>query len=263
MRKDIISGGEALMRSLEYHGVKTIFGYPAGSVMPVLDALYDHRETLNHILVRHEQGAAHAAQRFARASGEVGVCLVTNARRYQYHNRYCGCNDRQYTDCSHCRTGGNSFFGDRCFSGGRLGRHHAANYKMELSDPSCRRCAMGGGPRLLYSEKRTPGTGSARLCKKCPGGESRIYACETRFQNRSYVPVPETHPEAVKAAAELINGAERPLVLVGQGVELGNAQQELRAFIEKADMPAGCTLLGLSALPTEHPLNKGMLGNAR
>ena len=77
---------------------------------------------------------------------------------------------------------------------------------------------------------------------------------------RSYVPVPETDPEAVKAAAELINGAERPLVLVGQGVELGNAQQELRAFIEKADMPAGCTLLGLSALPTEHPLNKGMLG---
>ena len=78
MSKDIISGGEALMRSLEYHGVKTIFGYPGGSIMPVFDALYDHRETLNHILVRHEQGAAHAAQGFARASGEVGVCLVTS-----------------------------------------------------------------------------------------------------------------------------------------------------------------------------------------
>lgn len=111
---------------------------------------------------------------------------------------------------------------------------------------------MGGGPRLLYSEKRTPGTGSARLCKNAQVEKAEYMPAKLDFI-RSYVPVPETDPEAVKAAAELINGAERPLVLVGQGVELGNAQQELRAFIEKADMPAGCTLLGLSALPTEHP----------
>lgn len=185
MSKDIISGGEALMRSLEYHGVKTIFGYPGGSIMPVFDALYDHRETLNHILVRHEQGAAHAAQGFARASGEVGVCLVTSGPgATNTITGYCGCNDRQYTDCSHCRTGGNSFFGDRCFSGGRLGRHHAANYKMELSDPSCRRCAMAVARAFYIAKSGRPGTGSARLCKKCPGGESRIYACETRFHTQ-------------------------------------------------------------------------------
>ena len=94
---------------------------------------------------------------------------------------------------------------------------------------------------------------------KCASRENEIRTDEVDFI-RSYVPVPDADEESVQAAAELINNAERPLVLVGQGVELGNAQSELREFIEKADMPAGCTLLGLSALPTEHPLNKGMLG---
>lgn len=95
---------------------------------------------------------------------------------------------------------------------------------------------MGGGPRLLYSEKRTPGTGSARLCKNAQVEKAEYMPAKLDFI-RSYVPVPETDPEAVKAAAELINGAERPLVLVGQGVELGNAQQELRAFIERQICP--------------------------
>jgi len=181
MSKDIISGGEALMRSLEYHGVKTIFGYPGGSIMPVFDALYDHRETLNHILVRHEQGAAHAAQGFARASGEVGVCLVTSGPGAT--NTITGIADAMIDSTPIVVIAGQvgtAFLGTDAFQEVDL----AANYKMELSDPSCRRCAMGGGPRLLYSEKRTPGTGSARLCKKCPGGESRIYACETRFHTQ-------------------------------------------------------------------------------
>jgi len=115
----MISGSEALMRALEHQGVKNIFGYPGGSIMPVYDALYDHLDKLNHVLVRHEQGAAHAAEGFARVSGEVGVCR---------------CHDRQYTDCGHCRPGGCGSLGYRCLPRGRLGGLDTAYLKVELHD---------------------------------------------------------------------------------------------------------------------------------
>lgn len=118
---------------------------------------------------------------------------------------------------------------------------------------------MGGGPRFLYRTERTSRSGGTGFAKNAQVDKTEYTPVEVDYV-RSYLPVPEMEPEAIQQAAELINAAERPLVLVGQGVELGNAQNELRAFIEKADIPAGCTLLGLSALPTAHPLNKGMLG---
>ena len=260
MSKDIISGGEALMRSLEYHGVKTIFGYPGGSIMPVFDALYDHRETLNHILVRHEQGAAHAAQGFARASGEVGVCLVTSGPGAT--NTITGIADAMIDSTPIVVIAGQvgtAFLGTDAFQEVDLVGITQPITKWSYQIRRAEDVPWAVARAFYIAKSGRPGPVVLDFAKNAQVEKAEYMPAKLDFI-RSYVPVPETDPEAVKAAAELINGAERPLVLVGQGVELGNAQQELRAFIEKADMPAGCTLLGLSALPTEHPLNKGMLG---
>ena len=319
--KDIITGAEALMRSLEHQGVKTIFGYPGGSIMPVFDALYDHRKTLNHILVRHEQGATHAAQGFARVSGEVGVCLVTSGPGAT--NTITGIADAMIDStplvviAGQVGTGflGTDAFQEvdlvgitqpitkwsyqirsaedvpwavaRAFYVAKSGRpgpvvlDFAKNAQVEKSEYAFQEVDLVGitqpitkwsyqirsaedvpwaVARAFYVAKSgRPGPVVLDFAKNAQVEKSE-YAPAKLDYIRSYQPVPEMDEEAVNQAAELINSAERPLVLVGQGVELGDAQQELRAFIEKAGIPAGCTLLGLSALPTAHPLNKGMLG---
>ena len=194
-------------------------------------------------------------------SGKVGVCLVTSGPGAT--NTITGIADAMIDSTPVVVIAGQvatAFLGNRCLSGGGSGGHYAAHHEVELSDPSCGRCGMGSGTRFLYSAERTS---RVRLCWTLPRTLRwiRRNMCLPKWITcAAIVPVPEMEPEAIQQAADLINAAERPLVLVGQGVELGNAQNELRAFIEKADMPAGCTLLGLSALPTEHPLNKGMLG---
>ena len=222
MAKERITGSEALMRSLEHEGVKTLFGYPGGAIMPVFDALYDHRDRLNHILVRHEQGAAHAAQGFARVSGEVGVCLVTSGPGAT--NTITGVADAMIDSTPIVVIAGQvgaSLLGTDAFQEVDL---------VGVTQPIS---------KWSYQIRRAED--------------------DVDFI-RSYDPDPETDPKMVAEAVKLINEAQRPLVLVGQGVELGNAQEELKAFVEKADMPCGCTLLGLSALPSDHRLNKGMLG---
>lgn len=260
MSKNIISGGEALMRSLEYHGVKTIFGYPGGSIMPVFDALYDHRETLNHILVRHEQGATHAAQGFARASGEVGVCLVTSGPGAT--NTITGIADAMIDSTPIVVISGQvgtAFLGTDAFQEVDLVGITLPITKWSYQIRRAEDVPWAVARAFYIAKSGRPGPVVLDFAKNAQVEKVEYIPTKLDFI-RSYVPVPETDPEAVKMAAELINSAKRPLVLVGQGVELGNAQQELRAFIEKAGMPAGCTLLGLSALPTDHPLNKGMLG---
>ena len=255
--KDIITGAEALMRSLEHQGVKTIFGYPGGSIMPVFDALYDHRKTLNHILVRHEQGATHAAQGFARVSGEVGVCLVTSGPGAT--NTITGIADAMIDSTPLVVIAGQvgtGFLGTDAFQEVDLVGITQPITKWSYQIRSAEDVPWAVA-RAFYVAK----TGPVVLdFAKNAQVEKSEYAPAKLDYIRSYQPVPEMDEEAVSQAAELINSAERPLVLVGQGVELGDAQQELRAFIEKAGIPAGCTLLGLSALPTAHPLNKGMLG---
>ena len=254
--KDIITGAEALMRSLEHQGVKTIFGYPGGSIMPVFDALYDHRKTLNHILVRHEQGATHAAQGFARVSGEVGVCLVTSGPGAT--NTITGIADAMIDSTPLVVIAGQvgtGFLGTDAFQEVDLVGITQWSYQIRSAED-----VPWAVARAFYVAKSgRPGPVVLDFAKNAQVEKSE-YAPAKLDYIRSYQPVPEMDEEAVSQAAELINSAERPLVLVGQGVELGDAQQELRAFIEKAGIPAGCTLLGLSALPTAHPLNKGMLG---
>lgn len=260
MSKDLITGAEALMRSLEHQGVTTIFGYPGGSIMPVFDALYDHQNTLNHILVRHEQGAAHAAQGFARVSGEVGVCLVTSGPGAT--NTITGIADAMIDSTPIVVIAGQvgtGFLGTDAFQEVDLVGITQPIAKWSYQIRRAEDVAWAVARAFYIARSGRPGPVVLDFAKDAQNAKTKYEPAKLDFI-RSYVPVPDTDEDSVKEAAELINNAERPLVLVGQGVELGNAQSELRAFIEKADMPAGCTLLGLSALPTDHPLNKGMLG---
>lgn len=255
-----ITGAEALMRSLEYQGVKTIFGYPGGSIMPVFDALYDHRKTLNHILVRHEQGAAHAAQGFARVSGEVGVCLVTSGPGAT--NTITGIADAMIDSTPIVVIAGQvgtNFLGTDAFQEVDLVGITQPITKWSYQIRRAEDVAWAVARAFYVAKSGRPGPVVLDFAKNAQVDKTEYVPTKVDYI-RSYLPVPEMNSEAIRQAAELINGAVRPLVLVGQGVELGEAQQELRTFIEKAGMPAGCTLLGLSALPTTHPLNKGMLG---
>ncbi|MDO4163781.1 MAG: biosynthetic-type acetolactate synthase large subunit [Bacteroides sp.] len=257
---DTITGAEALMRSLEYQGVKTLFGYPGGSIMPVFDALYDHRDRLNHILVRHEQAAVHAAQGFARVSGEVGVCLVTSGPGAT--NTVTGIADAMIDSTPVVVIAGQvgtGFLGTDAFQEVDLVGITQPITKWSYQIRRAEDVPWAVARAFYIAMSGRPGPVVLDFAKNAQVDKMEYTPTKLDYI-RSYLPVPEMDMEAVQQAAELINAAERPLVLVGQGVELGNAQQELRTFIEKADMPAGCTLLGLSALPSDHPLNKGMLG---
>ncbi len=255
-----ITGAEALMRSLEYQGVDTLFGYPGGSIMPVFDALYDHRKTLNHILVRHEQGATHAAQGYARVSGRVGVCLVTSGPGAT--NTITGIADAMIDSTPIVVIAGQvgtGFLGTDAFQEVDLVGITQPITKWSYQIRRAEDVAWAVARAFYIARSGRPGPVVLDFAKNAQTDKAEYRPTKLDYI-RSYQPMPDPDEEAIRQAAELINHAQRPLVLVGQGVELGNAQAELRAFIEKAGMPAARTLLGLSALPTGHPLNKGMLG---
>ena len=242
MLKDRITGAKAMMRALQAEGVKTIFGYPGGAIMPVYDALFDYtrgeKKCFDHILVRHEQGATHAAEGYARVSGEVGVALVTSGPGVT--NTLTGIADAMMDSTPMVVIAGQvpiSALGSDAFQEVDL---------VGVSQPIS---------KWSYQIRRAEDVFS----KNAQTEEIDWEPQKVNFI-RSYVPYPKLDHEAVRQAAELINNAKKPLALVGQGVELGNAQEELKRFLEKADIPAGRTMLGLSALPSNHPLNVGMLG---
>lgn len=260
MSKETISGAEALMRSLEYNGVKTIFGYPGGSIMPVFDALYDHRETLNHILVRHEQGAAHAAQGFARVSGEVGVCLVTSGPGAT--NTITGIADAMIDSTPIIVIAGQvgtPFLGTDAFQEVDLVGITQPITKWSYQIRRAEDVSWAVSRAFYIANSGRPGPVVLDFAK-----DAQVEKCEFIPKVfdfiRSYDPDPDPEDESVDEAVALINSAKRPFALVGQGIELGNAQNELLTFLEKGDIPCGCTLLGLSVIPSDHRLNKGMLG---
>ena len=260
MEKQRITGAEALMRSLEHQGVKTLFGYPGGSIMPTFDALYGHRDQLNHILVRHEQGAAHAAQGFARVSGEVGVCLVTSGPGVT--NTITGVADAMLDSTPIVVIAGQtpvSLLGTDAFQEVDLVGITQPISKWSYQIRRAEDVAWAVARAFYIAKSGRPGPVVLDFTKNAQTDMVDYEPVDLDF-TRSYDPIPDTDRVELQHAADLINAAERPLVLVGQGVELGNAQEELRAFLEKADIPCGRTLLGLSAIPSDHPLNKGMLG---
>ena len=260
MEKQRITGAEALMRSLEHQGVKTLFGYPGGSIMPTFDALYGHRDRLNHILVRHEQGAAHAAQGFARVSGKVGVCLVTSGPGVT--NTITGVADAMLDSTPIVVIAGQtptSLLGTDAFQEVDLVGITQPISKWSYQIRRAEDVAWAVARAFYIAKSGRPGPVVLDFTKNAQTDMVDYEPVNLDFI-RSYDPIPDTDRIELQHAADLINAAERPLVLVGQGVELGNAQEELRGFLEKADIPCGRTLLGLSAIPSNHPLNKGMLG---
>ena len=262
--KEVISGSEALMRSLVNEGVKTIFGYPGGAIMPVFDSLYHYtrgeNKKFNHILVRHEQAAAHAAEGYARVSGEVGVCIVTSGPGAT--NTLTGVADAMMDSTPIvviCGQVGIGALGTDAFQEVDLVgvSQPITKWSYQIRRPEDVAWAVS---RAFYiARSGRPGPVVLDFPKN-----AQMNTCEWEPVNvttiRSYQPYPKLENSSVEKAAEIINQSQRPLALIGQGVELGNAHNELLEFLEKADIPAGCTLLGLSALSSDHPLNKGMLG---
>ncbi len=258
--KENITGSEALMRSLESQGVKTLFGYPGGAIMPVYDALYDHRDSLNHVLVRHEQGAIHAAQGFARVSGKVGVCLVTSGPGAT--NTITGVADAMIDSTPVVVIAGQvttSLLGTDAFQEVDLVGVTQPISKWSYQIRRAEDVPWAVSRAFYIARSGRPGPVVLDFTRDAQVMMADYEPITVDFI-RSYDPDPVTDEASLDAAARLIDEAERPFVLVGQGVELGNAQDELVSFIEKGNLPCGCTLLGLSALSSFHPLNKGMLG---
>ena len=252
------------MRALQAEGVKTIFGYPGGSIMPVYDALYDYtrgeKKCFDHILVRHEQGATHAAEGYARVSGEVGVALVTSGPGVT--NTLTGIADAMLDSTPIVVIAGQvpiSALGTDAFQEVDLVGVSQPISKWSYQIRHAEDVAWAVSRAFYIARTGRPGPVVLDFTKNAQTEEIDWEPMKCNFI-RSYVPYPKLDMNAVREAAELINNAKKPMALVGQGVELGNAQQELVRFLEKADIPAGRTMLGLSALPSTHPLNVGMLG---
>ena len=262
--KEKITGSEALMRALKAEGVKTIFGYPGGSIMPVYDALYDYtrgeKKAFDHILVRHEQGATHAAEGYARVRGEVGVALVTSGPGAT--NTLTGVADAMLDSTPIVVIAGQvpiAALGTDAFQEVDLVGLAQPISKWSYQIRHAEDIAWAVSRAFFIAKSGRPGPVVLDFPKNAQTEKVEFEPTKVDFV-RSYVPRPILDEKVLKEAAELINNAQKPLALVGQGVELGNAQEELKAFLEKADIPAGRTMLGLSALPSNHPLNMGMLG---
>jgi acetolactate synthase-1/2/3 large subunit len=255
-----ITGSEAVVRSLLAEGVEVMFGYPGGAIMPVYDELYKYQHKLHHILTRHEQGAVHAAQGFARASGKVGVCIATSGPGAT--NLVTGIADA-YIDSTAivCITGqvarhllGTDAFQETDIVGIST---PVTKWNVQVTEPQDIPLAIAKAFYIAKSGR--PGPVLVDITKNAQFGKLDFdYKHCTKI--RSYTPIPIIKNEKIQEAAKLINGAKRPFIVFGQGIILGQAEKEFKAFIEKTGIPAACTILGLSALENDHPLNMGMLG---
>lgn len=258
--KQHITGAQALMESLLHEGVDTIFGYPGGAIIPVFDAMYDYADKLHYVLTRHEQGATHAAQGYARVSGKVGVCIVTSGPGAT--NTITGIGDALMDSTPMVViTGqvGKSLLGTDAFQEIDLVgiTQPITKWSYQIRDEKEIPWAVA---RAFYIAKSgRPGPVVLDFAKNAQAAKFDYEPATCNFI-RSYLPNHPLDHDAVKAAAQLINQAKKPLALVGHGVTIGKAEEELKEFLDKADIPAAWTLLGESAMPTSYRLNKGMLG---
>ncbi len=260
MTKKKVSGSQALILSLMEEGVDTIFGYPGGAIMPVYDALYDFNSQIKHILTRHEQGAVHAAEGYARITGKAGVCFVTSGPGGT--NLITGiANAMMDSSPLVCITGqvpspllGTDAFQESDIMGLTM---PVTKWNFQVTTPE--EIPEAIAKAFYIAQSGRPGPVVIDLTKDAQFGKLEFeYKKCTKI--RSYVPEPQIDPFKVKEAVEIIDQAKRPLLLLGQGVIISRAEEELKRFVEKTGIPVAWTLLGLSALPTDHPLNVGMLG---
>lgn len=255
-----ITGSEAVIRSLITEGVDVIFGYPGGAIMPVYDALYDYRNALRHILTRHEQGAVHAAQGYARVTGKVGVCIATSGPGAT--NLITGLADALIDSTPLvCITGQvtSGLLGTDAFQESDVVGISMPVTKWNFQITSSEDIPKAIAQAFYIAASGRPGPVLLDITKDAQFGKLN-YKYSKCHKIRSYVPEYPVNKEKLNKAADLINNAKKPFLLYGQGVMLGNAEEALASFLKKTGIPAAGTLLGLSALKTDHTLNMGMLG---
>ena len=255
-----ISGAEAVIRCLLAEGVDLIYGYPGGAIMPVYDELYKFQDDLHHVLTRHEQGATHAAQGYARTSGKVGVAIATSGPGAT--NLITGIADAQIDSTPMvCITGqvGSHLLGSDAFQETDIIGISTPVTKWNYQVTQAKEIPEILARAFYIARSGRPGPVLVDITKDAQFG-MLDFEYKPCVGIRSYKPVPALDQSQVVAAAEAINKAKKPLIVWGQGVILGNAEAEFKAFVEKSGIPAVWTILGLSALETSHPLNKGMVG---
>lgn len=259
-KKVRISGAEAIALSLIEEGVELMFGYVGGAIMPLYDVLYNYQDQLQHHMVRHEQGAIHAAQGYARIKKKPGVCLATSGPGAT--NLVTGLADAMLDSTPLvCITGqvGSALLGTDAFQETDVVGvsmpvtkwNHQVTKAEDIPDAIAR--------AFFIARSGRPGPVLLDITKDAQMAEFE-YSYKKITQIRSYIPYPKINEESIDRAAELINSAKKPYILVGQGVLLSGAQKEFKEFVEKTGIPVGSTLLGLSAFPSNHPLFTGMLG---
>ncbi len=255
-----VTGSQAVILSLLEEGVDTIFGYPGGAIMPIYDALYDFDKHINHVLTRHEQGAVHAAEGYARVTGKAGICFATSGPGAT--NLITGIADAMIDSTPLvCITGqvASPLLGTDAFQ-----ESDVVGISMPITKWNYQITVPEEIPEVIaqafyIAQSGRPGPVLIDITKDAQFGELEFEYKKCR-KIRSYVPETPVDPFKVKEAADLINVAKKPLILFGHGVIIGHAEKELIEFVEKTGIPAAWTLLGLSAIPTDHVLNVGMLG---
>lgn len=255
-----ISGAEAVIRCLIAEGSDTIYGYPGGAIMPVYDELFKYQDQIHHVLTRHEQGATHAAQGFARISGRVGVAIATSGPGAT--NLITGIADAQIDSTPMvCITGQvpSHLLGSDAFQETDIVGISTPVTKWNHQITTAEEIPEVIAKAFYIARSGRPGPVLIDITKDAQFGELDFTykKCEGI---RSYNPIPKVNSIQLNAAAELINNAKKPLIVWGQGVILGEAEEEFKAVVEKSGVPAAWTIMGVSAIPTSHPLNVGMVG---
>ena len=255
-----ITGKEAIIRCLLAEGVDTLYGYPGGAIMPVYDELYKYQDKINHILTRHEQGATHAAQGYARVSGKVGVAIATSGPGAT--NLITGIADAQIDSTPMvCITGqvASNLLGSDAFQETDIIGISTPVTKWNFQVTKASEIPEVLAKAFYIARSGRPGPVLIDITK-----DAQFAELDFKYKKctaiRSYKPVPKLNLSDVEAAAALINDAKKPFIVWGQGVILGKAEAEFKAVVEKSGIPAAWTILGVSAIPTEHPLNVGMVG---
>ena len=260
MKKENISGSEALIHCLLAEGVDLIYGYPGGAIMPFYDELYKFQDKLQHVLTRHEQGATHAAQGFARVSGKVGVCVATSGPGAT--NLVTGIADAMIDSTPLvCITGQvpSHLLGSDAFQETDIIGISTPVTKWNYQITDVKEIPEIMAKAFYIARSGRPGPVLIDITK-----DAQFTTADFEYKPcasvRSYKPIPVVNPSEVDAAAALISTAKKPLIVWGQGVILGKAEEEFKTFVESSNIPAAWTILGVSALPTSHPLNVGMVG---
>ncbi|WP_299250779.1 biosynthetic-type acetolactate synthase large subunit [uncultured Lacinutrix sp.] len=255
-----ISGSEAVIRCLLAEGVDILYGYPGGAIMPVYDELYKYQDKIHHVLTRHEQGATHSAQGYARISGKVGVALATSGPGAT--NLITGIADAQIDSTPMvCITGqvSSHLLGSDAFQETDIVGISTPVTKWNCQVTKASQIPEAIAKAFYIARSGRPGPVLVDITK-----DAQFEEFDFKYEKckgvRSYIPIPKLDQESVEAAAELINAAKKPMIVWGQGVSLGQAEDQFKAVVEKAGIPSAWTILGAGAIPTSHPLNIGMVG---